>query len=569
MSSLKIHINPYTGDNSFYKNGIRIGSKSHSPFRNLTKSTIFGWINKLPSLAEHEMNDNYDLTVSAPDFETALIKLVMKGHPMCSSFNSEPFEVAQTVSERLSINSALLDKYGNESTLHLQQEAFSQEIDGDTLHIGVGPLHFDIVECVDEGLEFRSDGLLLRTPNKEKAARIIRERFVDIPYLIASHQSLEENRQQMSDEDRNLFDALLLTEPLIKASIKGEMEVGTSASITIHVVPKDVPCPRIIISVDNPIFTIDGFTITANDVGDGQLSISRADDPERASIFRLSSYRHNFATAVRFSIDTLVMEAGGRQDFTVSAEPYDAEDASRITVKSETPDIIRVLDGNIIEAVNPGSGVIVASCDKCGEKVQVEVLPKLESVRLDIKDNTEYSVGVSFAGKLVFTPSDAFRHTISVESSDSSVVSVEYYLEDEYKLKAKSIGNCELLLKDADGTVLQRTPIHVISTLYKRDKPSYYAFIALACLIAGVVLSGKTFPGVDILLGVLFIAALFLSLWSIFKEKKHYIISFLVAGLIIWALVETTKEMIKDSHKQKEQVEQVETAADNGTGDKK
>lgn len=504
------------------------------------------------------MNDNYDLIVSAPDFETALIKLVMKGHSMCSSISIEPFEVAQTVSERLIINSALLDKYGNEGTLHLQQEAFSQEVEGDTLHIGVGPLHFDIVEGVEENLQFRNDGLLLRTPNKEKVARIIRERFVDIPYLTASHQSLGENREQMSDDDRNLFDALLLTEPLIKVSVKGEIEVGTSTSIEIRVVPEKVSCPKLAISVDNPIFTINGLTVTANEVGNGQLSISREDDPDWASIFNLSSYRHNFATAVKISIGTSVMEAGSRQDYTVASEPYDAEDASRITVKSETPDIIRVLEGNIIEAVNPGTGVIVAMCDKCGEKVQVEVLPKLESVRLDIPDNKEFKVGEIVGGKLVYTPSDAFRHTISLESSDNTVISSEYYLDEEYRLKAKSIGNCELILKDENGTIVERKAVHVISTLYKRDKPSYYAFIALACLIGCFIVSGMSFPGTEIVLILLMIAGLFFSMWSIFKEKKHYVISLLVSGVIIWAFVDSIKGMVKEHNSQKEQVEQVE-----------
>ena len=194
MSSLKIYINPFTDDNVFYKNSIRLGSKSHSPFRNLSKTPIFGWIKKLPSLAENELNDKYDLIVSAHEFEASLIRIFMKGNQMCSSIRCEDFEVALPVSERMILNSTLIEKYGAGSFPIQQQNYFTQNNEDNYLHITVGDFHYYLSEGVEESIDFKSDGLIWKTSSIDDTVRIIRERFVDIPFLKASHTLLEEKR---------------------------------------------------------------------------------------------------------------------------------------------------------------------------------------------------------------------------------------------------------------------------------------------------------------------------------------------------------------------------------------
>lgn len=310
MPNLKIHIDPFNGENSFFKNGIRIGKKSHSPFRNLTSVPILSWIYKLPSLAGNEMNDNYDLVVSAPEFESALIRLVMKGQPMCSSVIEEPFEVSQSVTDRIEAISVLQSKYKPSSNIQSHSNVIAEEDDGNITHIRLDKVLFEISNAKEESIEFNNNGINWHTPDKSEVSRIIHNRYVDIPSLIDAHNQLKEEREKMSDEDIIVYDSLLLTVPRIIPTVPKEIEVGTSSEIGIKVVPNGVACPKLSFSVDNPAFSISGRTISANDSGFGTISISREDDPENVLNFAVKAFIHNKVSSIRVSANSNVMESG-------------------------------------------------------------------------------------------------------------------------------------------------------------------------------------------------------------------------------------------------------------------
>lgn len=573
MSSLKIYINPFTDDNVFYKNSIQLGSKSHSPFRNLSKTPIFGWIKKLPSLAENELNDKYDLIVSAHEFEASLIRIFMKGNQMCSSIRCEDFEVALPVSERMILNSTLIEKYGAGTFPIQQQNYFTQNNEDNYLHITVGDFHYYLSEDVEESLDFKSDGLIWKTSNIDDTVRIIRERFVDIPFLKASHTLLEEKREKMTESDKDIFDSVLLTSPIIIPTIKQEIEVGTSSDVIIKVLPEFVPCPELNISIDNPAFTVNRLTITANAVGSGVLSVSRLDDPEKSTLINLSSYKHNYVTSINLYVQNSIMEYGSKQEFSVSIEPVDAEDASKLSIISDNPDIIRIVDQNTIEAVKSGTGTIVASCNKCQEKLQITVLPKLDSAKLSIDDKSELRLGDSLIARVVLEPSDAFHHDVFVESGNSSIISVEHYVEDEYRIKAKGLGEGELIVKDENGRIISRQVIKVISTLYQqknKKKPSFTAFIALVLFISSCIIGiNLKFAGQEYVLIALIGLALLLSLWSMFKEKRNYFISIVVTAISAVCLYFMIEETINKSQSNSEIVEQTDSKTNHGTGNKK
>ena len=103
-----------------------------------------------------------------------------------------------------------------------------------------------------------------------------------------------------------------------------------------------------------------------------------------------------------------------------------------------------------------------------------------------------------------------------------------------------------------------------ISTLYKKKKPSYTAFIALVALLSSIFVSFHPFPGDDYVLVILMVIALFLSMWSIFKEKRHYITSVIVAGIVIWALSYAVKDYIQENRSKTEIIEQSQSEIDNG-----
>ena len=545
MPNLKIRIDPYSEENSFFKNNIRIGKKSHSPFRNLTGVPLLNWIYKLPSLAGNEMNDNYDLVVSAPAFESALIRLVMKRHPLCSSLVEEPFEVAQSVSDRLETAAGLKDRYGQSKSFPPRSDLVSEDFYDGTTRIRLDRVMITIQPSAEESMEFTNDGIRWCTQDKSEVFGIIRERFVDIPFLIESHRLLEEERWRMSESDRDALDSLLLTEPRIVPSVVRELEVGTSSVIGIEVFPKGIECPPLTITVDDPAFVVTGQTLTAVGAGRGTVSISREDDPEQVFTFAVYSFERNEVTSVQISVNADVMGTGSRQEVFVTMDPADADNAHTLTVRSETPDVLSLVNGNIVVAKNPGVGIVAAYCGKCSDSVKIEVRPGMEAVKLDMDNNQEYRVGESAVVKLVFTPSDAFHHEIRVESSDSSILAVESCFNDQYRIKAKSIGHCELALIDENGHVLQKQAVHVISTLYQpRRKPSFTAFVALAFLIAHFVFFDGSFPGYGVVLIALLAVALFLSLWSVFKLKRHYLLSIVVAVISIWALYNTILEVL-------------------------
>lgn len=564
MPSLKIQINPYTGENSFFKNQSRIGSKSHSPFRNLTSSSIFGWIKKFPSLAENEMNDKYDLVVSAPEFESALIRLTMKGQSLCTSFSEEAFEVPQSVAERLEVANILMNKYVQGKIDLPQINLIQEETEEGILLIKIGNIYFRIDEGLEESIEFTNDGILWRTPDKGVVSKIIHDRFCKTQSLLGLHGILKEYTGHMSDTDKDTFDSLLLTEPCILPTVNSEIEIGVLSTIGIKVIPEGIKCPDLKVTVDNPAFEISGLSLTAHDIGKGVVSISRYDNPEDILTFDIRSFRHNIVTAIDVSSYSDTMECGSSQVLSVTVDPSDAEDADKLSIVSQNPDILKVINGNTIEAVYPGNGVILVNCTNCSKSIHIDVLPKLESIKLNIDDKNEFRVGECVTAKLLTTPIDAFPHDVFVESSDTSVITIENYLNAEYRIKAKCIGNCEIIIKDKNGAVLHGQSVHVISTLYKKKKPSYTAFFGLASLLLCVGLAMNLPKVPEFVLWVLMIGALFLSLWSIFKEKRHYLTSVIVAGAALWFLGYAVIGEIRERSQKTENTESTQTTVDNG-----
>lgn len=543
MSNLKIHINPYTGENVFYKNKSRISSKSRSPFRNLTHSPLFQWIMKLPSFAEQEMNDNYDLIVSAPTFDAELIKSIMKDNSLCNSITIEPFEVSFSTEERLLRISKLLQKYMPERVDDFKTDSISTEVIGESVHIQHDKMHIEIVDGTEENISFTSSGLRWSTINKSGVLSIITERYSDIPSFVAIHKTLSDVRDIMLENEMDELDSLLLTEPIIIPSINPEIEVGKSTPIDIKILPAKASCPDLRISVDNPVFSINGTQVLASGAGKAVISIHREDNPDEVLTLPVLAYQHNFVSSLKLSVAADIMEVGSSQDVSVEICPLNAENADTLAITTDTTGVITITDDRSIIALSTGKANITATCGDISETISVEVLPKLESARLDINDSVKYKVGESLVAKVIKTPENAYPHTISVESSDTSVIIIENHFNDEVRIKARSIGNCEIGLFNENGVVLKKHTAQVISTLYKEEKPSYTAFIALVVFFIPLFLPSGYGTITDIVGVITTIVSLFLALWSIFKEKRHYITSTIVIGLIVMFLYFAIKDI--------------------------
>lgn len=593
MKSLRIYIDPYNGNNSFYKNQKKLGAKSYSHFLDWANISILEWIDKLPSAAENEMNDNYNLIVTAPEFEANLIKLEMQGNTLCSSIIIEPYEISKSIIERLHVANELKDRYLPKYIPQVHNIVEKGEGDSICMQIYDEKKRIYILDDSKESIEFNSDKLIWHTPNKNNLSKIIHSRFDDVALLIDINNELYDEYDNMSDHDKDKFDALLLTEPIFCLPEEVTIPVGSSYDIDSGLFPSDIKCPELDINFDdNAPFEVSDHLITALDAGEGYFKISRVDNPEEPlAVFTVHSYVRIHVNSVDISVQSTFMECGGEQTFQAEVVPPDAEEAGELTVESGTPEFLQI-NNNKICAIAPGTGVIVARCADKSNSVPIEVRPKLEKIELAL-ENKKFRVGDSIDARYVVTPANALLPNMDVESSDSSIVSIrrhEHYYRDQYTnslsdikslnnedhitLKAESIGKCEIILKEKDnGKVLYRYPIKVISTLYEeRNKPSYSAFIAFVSALSCVIIVSE-FPAVlpNSVLVALLVIALFFSFWSIFKKKRHYFMSILAIIIVIFLLVETVIVVSEHNRSTTQNIEPSETNIENtiGNGDRK
>ena len=160
-----------------------------------------------------------------------------------------------------------------------------------------------------------------------------------------------------------------------------ELDVGNSASFTFAVIPSTSHGAYTLRENVPGLIRINGNTIEALNGGNVVLSVvDRNGNVREEKSLRL--IQHSYVTSIRLMVSSPSIEIGKKEHIDAYLNPGDAEDVKELKWSSSNTDIIHVTANGDIVALKPGIAVITASCTRCQESIQVQVLPSLERISI-------------------------------------------------------------------------------------------------------------------------------------------------------------------------------------------
>ena len=131
--------------------------------------------------------------------------------------------------------------------------------------------------------------------------------------------------------------------------------------------------------------------------------------------------------AVRIGQETLSVIEGSSANLSVIFEPADTTDPKTVSWSSENPEIALIDENGSVTGVREGETVVTAAAGGFSASVTVKVLPwvEVESVTLSETEHVATSRGETFTLTAVVTPSDATEGTVTFQSSDENVATVD------------------------------------------------------------------------------------------------------------------------------------------------
>lgn len=482
MNRVKIVINSYAQQASLYING-----SEPSPYSELANYRYDSFLKDpgtVLSAVAREINDEFSLSVCGNPFEVALFAQETKSLDFCT----ECIQIDPPV------------------CLTSQQRA---EILGDALPVAIHNVYVDKGDRVLplEALQYGRISISFCQAEPDSVGPVITvggnspiryaDSAVTIPYQLCTAQFLAAICETVlvnpiigkaavtASTPEKAVCCLLM--PLLAASMPEDMEVGTTAEMTVKSHPDGVEKPAVVLSSSNPdVLAVEGIMLNA--VSAGTAIIQAFTSGENSPFFsqKITAYKHVYVSSIEIEGLDAVLCEGFSLTPQAKVIPADAEDASSVIWESSDPNVADFQAG-ALHLNKPGSCTITAKTRHASVSKKVTIVPKLRSLKI-----TEPSIRVNVGRKVPIvvniTPTNAHNAFYTWKSTDSSVAIAEKDEDGRDILKAVGIGTCKLTCTSADNAIQDTCDVIVESIMYNRKPKRKITNLILLLAVALIAL---------------------------------------------------------------------------------
>ena len=354
---------------------------------------------RLLSLLDSEIGDDYELTMYADPFLVSMMGGLADNSEWCKGVKGDSIKRVFAFEEMLSFMTNFVERYHLDVANDLNVYAFGDAVNlADSDVIVANEAQSNLMITADKTADMPRGTILLLGNHyeihNEQGRNIViipSEQVHDfcryyklytkqIPFIeavIAQSRYLT-----MSALDAIYIQAYSLQMPKYLFELNAtQMDVGTSIPFTFSVIPPSSLNAYSLKESVQGLVQINGATIEALKEGNVTLSvIDKAGKVHEEKSLRL--IKHSYVTSIRLMANSTSIEVGKKGHIDAYLNPEDAEDAKELKWNSSDTDVIHITsDGDII-ALKPGNAVITASCSKCAERIQIQVLPALEHISI-------------------------------------------------------------------------------------------------------------------------------------------------------------------------------------------
>lgn len=563
MNTLKIKLNPFKDINI-----VSLDDKPLSPYselNNYMKEPFLNWASKLLDAAEREINDDYNLIVTAGSFEKMFLEGMQNDFDTCKEYLTDSFQVDTTIDDRYRMISKLASKYGvsvttdkfkmpTYSDIQLSLDAaLVESTSADRAHLVITD-NADLINTVssNEGslilivvsgknyVESIGDQKYKWEIDEEQLGTVLEaviDRFVKIPIIVELANALNNIVDNMSDEERKSLALSTEIDAFLSIADIPEIEVGKTVTLDISMYPEGTEMPALrLVPQNNGIVNVDGLNITAIAPGSTNIDIYKAEENIPFARKKVEAYQENFVKKIELILIAKQMGIGRKQEIKASLFPADAEDINSIKWSTDNANVASVDENGIVLTHDSGDVTITAETTKAKESVLIKVLPNISSISSNVKQSHLY-VGQTQPVSVDYSPRDCFDPSYEWLSSDKAVAVVETRDDGQSVIRATGIGNCTLTCVAKEGGCSTNCDVVVESTFKKRENAhgmlSLTALLAIACVFCAAL-------SVPVACVPLAIATVVCGVLAIIRNKADRFWAFLLAAVAVFIALEAT-----------------------------
>lgn len=281
--------------------------------------------------------------------------------------------------------------------------------------------------------------------------------LLQVPLLIAFRRCIKSISQKT---DSSKFHKIYATDPIINIRIPDKIEVGKSTKIPMEFDPPVSEKPDLVYNVINQtVASCDGLCILGRQEGAATLEVYRQGDKKPFFVKEIQVIKRNRITSIVLSENTLLMGISDRKRIGCDYFPRDADNVRSIVWKSSDQNVIRVDSNGTLTAVGKGNCRIICTAENISAQCICTVKPYLKDVSFEFNLNEDVmrlEPMEEFALKIQTHPDDCVDGSLSVRSSDNSVVNVI-----KSTLYAKSNGEAMITVENSNGTISRKFKVIV------------------------------------------------------------------------------------------------------------
>ena len=278
--------------------------------------------------------------------------------------------------------------------------------------------------------------------------------------------------------------------PILSVNVPQHMEAGQRYEVTITSFPADDNMPKCVVkSADPDVVLVEGVELAAHGAGSATIQVFVCGENQPFFISNIDVKKTVLASRLEIVGLDEALHEGDTIPLSVNIFPADAEDANNVTFETSDSNVAEIENGKLI-LTGSGQCEIVARATHASVKKKIIVSAAL--ARLKISQNVfNLNVGNQVPVAVEVFPKDAHNSKYRWQSSDKTVAVVVKEDGQEY-IKSVGIGTCELTCKNIDGTASDTCTVNVKSIMYKNEKKGSKLFpvlviIALVTLVCSLL----------------------------------------------------------------------------------
>lgn len=467
MNTVHIELNSYTQEVRFFVNGIQ--TDPYSALSNFTYEQVLKNPAEILEAVSRELNDDFELELTATDWEYRKIEDVAFDFEDCNSCSArQPAidlsarERAEKLGEKLPVRTITVLTAGYVP----QSKAYGNL----TLCFTNDPAQATCTSLAKEADVLSAAEALLVNPAIGRAAK--EAAAVDSSYAVCFSLS-----------------------PVVSVSFPRSVQAGEQLRVRVTAFPEGQPVPPVTVRSSSPdIASVEGTVIHAHNTGITNIQVFLAGENIPFHSQKIRVEKNVYVSRIEVPNLEGTLPEGQTLSLDLRVFPPDASDAQNLKFHSSDPDVAE-FEGNQLKLKASGECDILITGKKAFYSKKVRVSAKLQEYILSV-DNLELNLGQRYPVEVQCVPEICYNSAYTWVSTDKTVAIV---VEDEGQqyIKAIGMGTCSITCRSADQSVKAECTVTVKSAMYKKKTLADYKKDAAAVMgfAKGLASSAKKVAG--------------------------------------------------------------------------